>query len=73
MKEPVKLIDSRNQKVYEGYLTTMIQLGHPVKIALPDGKHEFVITPLQRFLHVGNHYWLIDKSGIKFTLIHNAA
>jgi len=72
MSTQVKLVDSRNNKVYVGPLTTTIEVGKPVKVALPDGKNEFHVATLRRFMHVGNKYWLIDKNGIKFILIIDA-
>ena len=69
MNIPVKVIDSRTQKAYTGSLTTPLALGKPARVRLPDGKHELYIVDLKRFLYVGNRYYLVDKNGIKFTLI----
>jgi hypothetical protein len=64
-----KLIDSRNQKVYTGRLTTGITVGQPVKVLLADGKHEFHIASIRRCLYVGTKYYLVDGNGIRFTIV----
>lgn len=66
----VRVIDSRDKKVYVGDLVTSITIGSPARILLADGKHELNIVSVKGWLHGStNKYYIIDGNGIRFTVI----